>query len=784
MANRGGKPAKTGTRLPSPVNKPPARLNSNWSGWLAWSKWLAVALALMVAAIPFCYGKYLEFSTDGAFDGGLNVYHAKCLVQGQKISQDVNVSARPATLLVNVIGVALFGFSELGPKIIQTIMQLAALLLMFATLRKIYGIIPAATSLILAAFYLSCPPYSKYGNAKEQFMIACMIVAACSLMLRHYGRSRWWLILSGAAAVNAFYFKPTGVSVAIAMVIYLLTQPFLPAPSDEPNRLRYRWRQMIEDINLLLIGSIAGLVPLSIFYIWQERFGGFLLRFPASAVILLTAIAMPCFVLCRLAALSSRYDSFNFQWQTHKRLWLTLLILLAVVSIPSISYTGLNGIPLIKAAMCLPHKAVAFMNIDTGGGSYLAGSRSVSDFQSQYNTVTRYYGSFIIPIGLSLLAIIWGASRFIAHLTCRPNRIVSIPDAATPQQKIFRQGPDRFVLLLGVWWILDMCFVWVSPRSYVEYFLPLNASAAMLAAYAIFRCWHKTIGFVWLLATWPLVDLILTWPIPSATLPYITLRTANTVQAYWGNFFWFTLPLIIAIFIYILLRKNRPAICKVLLASLLCISIFQFNADNLKAFSDRVAAQQGHPISLWEQIGDYIRDNSGPDDGLYVWGWYPGIYVRAQRFCPAGQVAESNMHTDSPPFLGGKINTLVKQLQDNPPRFIVDSQKMEYPYNTHPVFDLWPRTPGENPKFWPAQGPDTDRSNRQLCDYVEQYVYTMLTHPKRPAGPLPQEKARSLAQLERNRHEQMLPLRRFVMANYQPVTDPRSGMFVFKLKNK
>ncbi|UCF15468.1 MAG: hypothetical protein JSW59_18875, partial [Phycisphaerales bacterium] len=41
------------------------------------------------------------------------------------------------------------------------------------------------------------------------------------------------------------------------------------------------------------------------------------------------------------------------------------------------------------------------------------------------------------------------------------------------------------VLLFAIWWILDMAFVWISPRSYEQYYLPLNASAAMLGGYLI-----------------------------------------------------------------------------------------------------------------------------------------------------------------------------------------------------------------------------------------------------------------------------------------------------------
>ena len=116
-----------------------------------------IIVAAVLAAIPFCYGKYFEFGTKGPFDGSLNVYSAQCVVSGQKLGVEVWPSARPATLLVNVIGVALFGFSEIGPKLIQMLMQLTALVLMFYTLRKVYGPLPAGVALILAAPLLISP---------------------------------------------------------------------------------------------------------------------------------------------------------------------------------------------------------------------------------------------------------------------------------------------------------------------------------------------------------------------------------------------------------------------------------------------------------------------------------------------------------------------------------------------------------------------------------------------------------------------------------------------------
>ena len=75
-----------------------------------------------------------------------------------------------------------------------------------------------------------------------------------------------------------------------------------------------------------------------------------------------------------------------------------------------------------------------------------------------------------LPIALAIGSLV---ARFVRMVLC-------------VLKKIEKPGPqERFVLLLGVWWVLDMAFVWVSPRSYEQYYLPLTASAAMLGGYLV-----------------------------------------------------------------------------------------------------------------------------------------------------------------------------------------------------------------------------------------------------------------------------------------------------------
>jgi len=752
---------------------------------------LIILVALVLASIPFAYGKYLEFNTNGAFDGGLNVYSAQCIVNGQKLGTDVLPSARPATLLVNVVGVALFGFSEFGPKLIQALMQIAALALMFYTLRKLYGVLPAAVALVLAAFYLSCPPYAKFGNVKEQFMITCMIAAVCAFILRYINGPRWWLLISGIAAINTWYFKPTGFSVVIAITIYLLAQPLLH---------RYHWRHMVADLLWLLWGGIIGLLPLTIFYTWQRQLSSFLNQFPASVLFLLIKAVLVIAVLYVLLIGASRLGTGKRLRQVPKPIWIALtsvLILLLVGCIihysrqyyqdPEVLNDSLCGRLALKviipiAAICTNIKGL--LNPSAG---YLTGSRSVTDFAAQFNNVMRYYSSFVVPIGLALLAVLLRGVVVVSQLFSRVNgsqtRQIHNPDS--PEALL----AERFVCLLALWWILDMLFVWVSPRSYVEYFLPLNASAALLGSYVLYRAGRNSLVYVLLLLAWLAVDFLLRQTTPLEHFPYIGLSIKALTAHLSMSFLLKCIPFIAALVIYILMRAkhlNQPRL--VILFLLCCIMAFWWNGPNFKSFADktetlRTLKQTGGSYP-WEQLAHYIRDHSSPDDGLYVWGWYPGIYVQAQRFCPSPRPAYGDMHTDTPKAIRYKTDKLLEDLKKHPPKFIVDSQKLHFPYYEHPNFDLWPQWQENNRgksfylRYMPNQQvkqkdfislPDLAQYQLLYDTQVEWLTNALLTNDRRKGGPMPPEQAAKLAQLEKQRHQALTPLRQFVMENYRPI---------------
>ena len=544
-------------KLPRKQPKPQKQESATLAKPQSKKKFVVFAIVAILAAIPFALGKYFEFNSPGPFDSGGYVYSAEKILRGARIGIDERPSAQMGTLLVNMLGVWLFGFSETGPKLIQGILQAAALILMFIAIRKLFGTLPAAVSTIVASIYLSAPLIAKFGNVKEQYMIAFMVIAISCFVLRQLGGRWWWAVLTGAFMSWAPLFKPTGTSAIGAIGLFIVLQPLLK------NRT---WKQTGVDILLLLAGTIAGIGPL---YMW--------------IIIFNVKMALP----------------YSFVWVTLAKF------------LPAGTEAGQA-----KAA--------------TG---YVAASRKLVPFSQQWPIVLRYYSLLILPIALAAGAIIARIGRMIW--------------AAVSPQKIEGKTYDRFVLLFAVWWILDMAFIWISPRSYEQYYLPLNASAAMLGGYLIAT-------YTSLLAN-PVNKNV--WKVVGVTGLLLMIGMS------WHIFF----------------------------------GIEKSPHSGMKYGKKRRGyAQKLHEISQrhknnwegpWEVVGEYIRYHSTPGDKIYVWGWYPGIYVKAQRFSSAAKACM--IARTAPKILEEIITALLTEFERQPPKFIVDSRKRHIP-TERPPYELWP----------------------------------------------------------------------------------------------
>jgi 4-amino-4-deoxy-L-arabinose transferase-like glycosyltransferase len=522
----------------------------------------SIILIAILAGIPFMLGRYFEFNFPDPYDSAANVYSAQHILNGAKIGVDENPSAALGTLLVNMLGVRLFGFSEFGPKLIQTIMLAGAFILMFVAMRKMFGKLPAAVGVIVAAIYTSSPLIAKFGNVKEQYMIACMVMAVSLLIMRQLG-GKWWLaFLAGAIVAWAPLFKETGASAIGAMGLFVIAQPIFKHRT---------WKQTGIDIILLLAGAAVSMAPLYIWIIgWKAQ------------------MALP----------------FYFVWD---------------------AISGL--IPKASA----PAKQA---------GNYISSMRDVIPFSDQWPKVLRYYLALCLPVSLALGAIIVGISKMILGLRQKP------------QSSSAKTDYGRFLLLLAVWWLLDMAFVWISPASYEQYYLPLTASGAMTGGYLIAVYRDKLAGAVFK-TKWVVIGIA---------------GFALMVVMSWHIFF--GLPI----------------------SPYSGMKYPQKRNGYVQRWEDISQRRSFGAKMYWEQAGEYIRSRTTPTDKIYVWGWVPGVYLSAQRFSSSPAAFESEMHTRSPQQLEQVVDGLLSAFGKEMPKYIVDSRKQHLPLDRF-KFELWPFVP-------------------------------------------------------------------------------------------
>ncbi|MDH4240553.1 MAG: glycosyltransferase family 39 protein [Phycisphaerae bacterium] len=606
-----------------------AKLQSN-------KKYLIFAIVAILAAIPFSLGKYFELSTPGPYDSGAYVYSAKHILDGAVIGVDEKPSAQLGTLLVNMLGVRLFGFSETGPKLIQGILQAAALVLMFIAIYKLFGTLPVAVSVIVASTYLSAPLIAKFGNVKEQYMIAFMVMSISCFVLRQLGGGWWWAVLAGAFVIWAPLFKQTGASAMAAIGLFVLIQPLFKHKS---------WKQTASDIGLLAAGAVIAIAPA---FIW-----------------LLT--------------------SHNGQMLPYAFIWKPIISSLTSSpqdpEIKPIEHEKEPNTPQDK-----PAEKGLLTKLLPGYVSESWLALEPKERQEVVRRVFRYYKLLILPIALAIGAI---AVRIVKLI----NRVVSA-------KKVKKINYDRFVFLFTVWWLLDMAFVWISPRSYEQYYLPLNASGAMLGAYLI-GAYTNLLANPVNKNVWRVVGLIgllvmigMSWHI------FFGIEKSPHTGGPYGE-------------------KRRGY------------------AQKLKEIANRKKGAKGY----WEIVSEYIRNDSKESDTIYVWGWVPGIYVQAQRLSPVPEAFEGTMHTLSPKVLSKKIEAMVSTFEKKPPKFIVDTHKVHFPWDRPPL-ELWPQT---QRGFLPLDKKTIDKYD---ADYAQ-----MLHEKIEPDEAL--------------RYKAMQPFREFVMNNYQ-----------------
>jgi hypothetical protein len=582
--NKKGKAADDGRKTSRSVWNPHSALRT--------PQFLYVALSLVVfAGIPFALGKYFELKCPDPFDSGSYVYSAQHVLSGARIGYEEKPSAQAGTLLVNMLGVELTGFNETGSKLLQALFQAAALTLMFFTIKRLYGTLAAVISVAVASIYLSAPVIAKFGNVKEQFMIALMIAGICCFVWYRLTGRWWWALLTGTLLIGGPLFKQTGVAAIAAIGLFVLVGPFL---------YHHAWKTVGKDILLLVAGAMVTLTPICV---WYASMGTPLYYWPYSFAL------GPVF---KLAGAHLEY----------------------------VADTG--QAPQEPAAPAQEVKKTDDSIILRLLPGYVSDSWRMlgpAERKESLHRVLRYYRVLILPIALAFGALV---SRVVVLLRRRQ----------TPAKAPVEEDPGRFVLLLGLWWFFDMAFVWISPHSYEQYYLPLNASSAFLGGYFVglyadrFQASRDRTRWIILGLVGVLAMIVMSW--------HIFFGIAKSPHS--GG-------------LYRDQRTGQPTRTR----------------GYLQKWQE-VRANGQYP---WIMVGDYVRQHSQASDSLYVWGWVPGIYVQAQRMSPTPKAFEGTMHTLPPQQLADRVQEILKGFEKNPPKFIVDTRKIHFPW-TRPVLELWP----------------------------------------------------------------------------------------------
>jgi 4-amino-4-deoxy-L-arabinose transferase-like glycosyltransferase len=648
-----------------------AEMDSKLPGVL--KKRLVVVLSVVVfAGIPFALGKYFELKYPDPFDSGSYVYSAQHVLLGARIGYEEKPSAQAGTLLVNMLGVELTGFNETGSKLLQGLFQAAALTLMFFTIRRLYGTLAAIISVSVASIYLSAPVIAKYGNVKEQFMIALMIAGICCFVWYRLTGRWWWALLTGALLIGGPLFKQTGVSAIAAVGLFVLAGPIL---------YHYAWKTVGKDILLLVAGAMVTLTPICA---WYASMGTPLYYWPYSFAL------GPVF---KLAGAKLEYVADTGQVQT-----------------PT---------PKAQTQEVKKQDDSFILRLLPGYVSDSWRMLGPAERRQALVRVLRYYRVLILPIVLALAAV---GARAIVVLRGRRAK------SKTPSER----DPGVFVLLFGVWWFLDMAFAWISPHSYEQYYLPLNASGAMLGGYFI-GLYGAKLHADRDKTRWTILGLL-----------GVVAMTAMS----WHIFFGITRsPHSGAIY-------GRNPRTQQLIRTRGYLQKWQEVRSKAQYPPELVAKYipQYHPRFRldeypWRLTAEYIREHSKPDDMIYVWGWVPGIYVQAQRMSPTPKAFEGTMHTLPPAQLADRVQEILTAFERHPPKFIVDSRKEHFPWGW-PPFELWPIATfggGKNVAFLPT--------NEAV---VKNYDSMWASFLRKQFGPE-----------EAQRYEVLAPLRQYVMKNYQ-----------------
>jgi 4-amino-4-deoxy-L-arabinose transferase-like glycosyltransferase len=112
---------------------------------------------------------------------------------------------------------------------------------------------------------------------------------------------------------------------------------------------------------------------------------------------------------------------------------------------------------------------------------------------------------------------------------------------------------------------------------------------------------------------------------------------------------------------------------------------------------------EGATGNLWKRDPDYflashyVRERTRPNERIFVWGWFPGLYVEADR-CPSTRFVYTHLLSGSTSREAQGHNVpeawrmLMSDLEKDPPAFILDTSLRGYSFEEFPLEnypELW-----------------------------------------------------------------------------------------------
>lgn len=260
---------------------------------------------------------------------------------------------------------------------------------------------------------------------------------------------------------------------------------------------------------------------------------------------------------------------------------LVFIILIILLQSENSLKTNLSQLIFTLAGFCVP--IALFLSYLMANGAFTDYIYMQFTFISQYSSGHGSGGSYLISL-LKNMAAYWRESVIflLAGLLALCEIIYAIKN---------KRSIDGFILVF--WWFAAVVHLTVQNKYYIYHTLPIIAPLALMVSHWVFI----------------LYDWISKFRLFSKVSPVYIISF-----------------IVLILFIF----QNYPR---------KYMDVFEVVSGrrNLKSFyGDRMfgAYDRGdYSMKANLEVSDYIKDNSDPEDGIFVWGFEPSVYFLSERGC-------------------------------------------------------------------------------------------------------------------------------------------------------